>query len=83
VLIDNGSKDETCIEAPRLVNSNFVYRRNESNSGTCKAWNWGICDGFENEADVVLVLNNDVLLTPVAGATYPVGDYPTQIITVR
>jgi GT2 family glycosyltransferase len=62
VLIDNGSTDETCVEAPRLVSDSFVYRRNETNSGTCKAWNWGICNGFENSSDIAFVLNNDVLL---------------------
>jgi GT2 family glycosyltransferase len=64
VLVDNGSTDETRTEASRLVSEAFVYRRNESNSGTCKAWNWALWNSFGNGADVVLVLNNDVLLHP-------------------
>jgi GT2 family glycosyltransferase len=66
VLVDNGSTDETFQEASRLIGPSFVYRRNESNSGTCKAWNWGISRSFEDAADanLALVLNNDVLLHP-------------------
>lgn len=64
VLVDNGSTDETCAEASRRVSSTFTYRRNESNSGTCKAWNWAANDAFEKAADVVFILNNDVLLHP-------------------
>lgn len=62
LLIDNGSTDETIIEAGKLVSDKFSHKRNEENWGTCKSWNYGINDGFEREAEYVLVLNNDVLL---------------------
>lgn len=64
VLVDNGSSDETCGEASKLVSHTFMHRRNESNLGTSKTWNWGVRDGFEKNAEYVLVLNNDVLLHP-------------------
>src|SRR5215469_7001424 len=64
MLVDNGSTDETITEAQKLVSNRFTYRRNESNSGTCKAWNWAITEGFSNGAEAVLVLNNDLLLHP-------------------
>jgi GT2 family glycosyltransferase len=62
VLVDNGSSDETCTEASKLVSHGFMHRRYETNLGTSRAWNWGVRDGFEKCAEYVLVLNNDVLL---------------------
>jgi GT2 family glycosyltransferase len=64
VLVDNGSTDETCDEASKMVGAAFQHRRYENNTGTARSWNWGIVDGFEKGADWVLVLNNDILLHP-------------------
>jgi GT2 family glycosyltransferase len=64
ILVDNGSTDETCEEAGRLVGPSFQHRRYETNSGTARSWNYGIADGFEKGADYVLVLNNDILCHP-------------------
>jgi len=50
VLVDNGSTDETCEEASRMVSDRFQHRRCDSNLGTSRSWNYGITDGFDNRA---------------------------------
>jgi GT2 family glycosyltransferase len=67
VLIDNNSKDETYVEATKLITPTFHYKKNEENWGCAKSWNYGIKDCFVNHGcDYVSVLNNDVLLHPNA-----------------
>ena len=62
VLVDNGSTDNTYIEATKLISENFHYKRFEKNEGLQKAWNYGINDCFVNhQCDYVFVPNNDVL----------------------
>ena len=62
LLIDNGSTDETMLEAGKLVSDTFSHMRNEENWGTCRSWNYGIKDAFERGFEYALVLNNDVIL---------------------
>ena len=64
LLIDNGSTDETNVEARALVGPSFTYHRNGSNLGVSRAWNDGIQDGFEHGYDLALILNNDIILHP-------------------
>lgn len=65
VLVDNGSRDQTPIEAMKLVTDNFHYKRNDQNMGVQWSWNYGIHDCFVNQGcDYVLVANNDVLFNP-------------------
>jgi GT2 family glycosyltransferase len=66
VLIDNNSSDETQIEAAKLVNNNFIYHRNNECWSCARSWNFGINLAFDSAADYVLVLNNDVILHPMA-----------------
>jgi GT2 family glycosyltransferase len=62
--VDNGSTDETCEEAGRMVSATFQHRRYESNMGTARSWNYGIADGLDKGADYVAVLNNDIVCHP-------------------
>lgn len=62
ILIDNGSTDETLIEAGRLVSANFSHHRNKDRWSCAKSWNFGIRDAFERGYDYVFVINNDVLI---------------------
>jgi GT2 family glycosyltransferase len=64
LLVDNGSFDETKIEAGKLVSDTFSHKRFEINEGCSRAWNFGINDAFERGYTHVLVLNNDVLIHP-------------------
>ena len=64
LLIDNGSADETKIEAGKMVSNTFSHHRNEEAWSCAKSWNFGIRDGFDRGYDYILVLNNDVLLHP-------------------
>jgi GT2 family glycosyltransferase len=61
-LINNGSTDETKVEAPKLVSDRFAHHRNEVAWSCAKSWNFGVKDAWEHGADYVLVINNDVLL---------------------
>jgi hypothetical protein len=64
-LVDNGSTDPTPDEAPdlghALFGERFTFVRNEENLGFGPACNQGAAAG---EAEFVLFLNNDTLLTP-------------------
>jgi GT2 family glycosyltransferase len=64
IRLDNGSTDETREQAASLASPTFQHRRFETNIGTARSWNLGILDGFEQGADYVAVLNNDILLHP-------------------
>lgn len=64
LLIDNGSTDETKVEAGKLVSSTFAHHRNEQPWSCSKSWNFGIKDAWERGYDYCLVINNDVLLHP-------------------
>ncbi len=66
LLIDNGSTDETKIEAGKLVSNIFSHHRNEEPWSCAKSWNFGIKDAFERGYEYALVLNNDILLHPEA-----------------
>lgn len=62
VIVDNGSTDNTQVEAMKLVNENFHYKKFNNNEGLTKAWNYGLHDCFDNHAcDYVFLPNNDVL----------------------
>jgi len=65
-LIDNGSTDETQIEAQKLISDRFLYHRNEELWPLSKAWNYGIRRAFEDGYDYAFVINNDVLIHPDA-----------------
>jgi GT2 family glycosyltransferase len=66
LLIDNGSTDETKLEAGKLVSTTFSHKRNDEQWSCSKSWNWGVKDAFERGYDYVMILNNDVLLHPLA-----------------
>jgi GT2 family glycosyltransferase len=66
LLIDNGSTDETLVEASNLVSNTFAHKRNEERWGCSQSWNFGIRDAFERGFDYVFVINNDVLVHPEA-----------------
>lgn len=66
LLIDNGSTDDTKIEAGKLVSNTFSHLRNEEAWSCAKSWNYGVKDAFERGYDYVLILNNDILLHPDA-----------------
>lgn len=66
LLIDNGSTDETSVEAGKLVSHHFSHKRNDVNWGCAKSWNYGVKDAFRREADYAFVINNDVLFHPKA-----------------
>ncbi len=62
LFIDNGSTDETIVEAGKLVSDRFSHHRNEKPWGCAQSWNFGVKDAFERGYDLVLILNNDILL---------------------
>ena len=62
LFIDNGSTDETLIEAGKLVSNTFAHKRNEERWGVSQSWNFGILDAWSRGFDYCLVLNNDILL---------------------
>lgn len=63
LLIDNGSTDETQVEAPKKLNNAFFkYHRNEEMWGFQKSVNFGVKYMFDRGFDLVLVLNNDIVL---------------------
>lgn len=64
LFIDNGSTDETKVEAGKLVSNVFSHHRNEQAWSCAKSWNFGIKDAWERGFDYCLVINNDVLLHP-------------------
>ena len=66
VLIDNASIDETRDEALNMVSEKFVYVHNDIRYGCAQSWNEGATNAFNDGADYVLILNNDVLLHPLA-----------------
>ena len=66
LLIDNGSTDETVVEASKLVSNTFAHKRNEDRWGCAQSWNYGIQDAFDRGYDYAFVINNDVLLHPEA-----------------
>ena len=64
LFVDNGSTDQTKIEAGKLVSNVFAHQRNEETWSCAKTWNFAVKDAFARGFDYALVLNNDVLLHP-------------------
>lgn len=66
LLIDNGSSDETKVEAGKLVSQHFSHKRNEEQWGFQKSVNFGVNDAWERGFDIAMVCNNDIILNPFA-----------------
>lgn len=63
-FIDNGSEDETALEAAKLVSDTFFYHGNQESWGCAQSWNFGVKDAIEMGYDYAFILNNDILLHP-------------------
>ena len=66
LLIDNASTDETKEMGPKLNTDLVDYQRNEERWGFQKSVNYGVNYGIENQADYILVCNNDIIIHPEA-----------------
>ena len=62
LFIDNGSQDETCKEASKMVTGNFAHKRNEKAWSFSKSVNFGVEDAWTRNFDYAFVINNDILL---------------------
>lgn len=63
IIVDNGSK--TIYELPNLhKNITVALIRLEENTGFSGGYNRGIQEALKNDADYVLIINNDTLLDP-------------------
>lgn len=69
LLIDNGSTDETEVEAPKYFTERWneetakgSYHRNKDMWGFQKSVNFGVKHFFDKGYDYVFVLNNDIVL---------------------
>ena len=49
-----------------MVSNTFTHKRNEERWACSKSWNYGVRDAFERGFDYVFIINNDVILNPLA-----------------
>ena len=63
VVIDNFSKDKFAVE-DEYKNFNIKILRSEDNLGFSGGQNLGIKHSLENNADFIIILNNDTLVHP-------------------
>jgi len=63
VVVDNGSNDNTSVEAVRHY-SNIEVVRIIDNVGIARGYNQGINFALEHNADYVIALNNDTIVAP-------------------
>ena len=63
IIVDNGSKDETKEKIEEFIRQGLGFQliRNEENIGVANSWNLGIKKALEDEADYILVINNDTV----------------------
>ena len=66
LLIDNASIDETFEEATKMNGELFLVKKNGERWGFQRSVNFGVSYGMEHDADLFLVLNNDIVLHPEA-----------------
>jgi GT2 family glycosyltransferase len=74
VLVDNGSKNESVLQLEKFCseyNEDLVFLKNQNNLGFAGGNNVGIKCALENQADYVLLLNNDTIVE---------SDFLTQLI---
>jgi GT2 family glycosyltransferase len=67
VLIDNGSTDESVFQLKFFCsehNEDLIFLENQNNLGFAGGNNVGIKHALENQADYVLLLNNDTTVEP-------------------
>lgn len=66
-LVDNASTDGTCAKALeyfKFKNHTLHLVRNENNTGCAAGWNAGVKCGMENGYSHMLIINNDILVSP-------------------
>jgi GT2 family glycosyltransferase len=66
IIVDNASTDETKTEASNYDHYLVYHQRNDTRWGFQKSVNFGVAYGIEHRADLILVINNDILLHPSA-----------------
>jgi GT2 family glycosyltransferase len=74
VLVDNGSTDESVFQLKNFCsedNEGLIFLENQNNLGFAGGNNVGIKRALENQADYVLLLNNDTTVEP---------DFLTQLV---
>lgn len=65
ILVDNASTDETPQWLDEVEHEPRVrIIRNPDNRGFATACNQGLAAGAENDADILVILNNDIVVTP-------------------